>query len=368
MPVNAMRAWRSVAGLAWLCSAGAAVAQAARTVEVATEFATSSDVQLWQTTVDEKFERGAGSDVTISAVGGGYAIDYQPASFDFHGRATRLRRENLAVQGALRQTVSPTLTLLAGAGAYDGFTNYRSVWLDEYFRQQYAAATSLQGYRVAHPHGFNGSAGARWEYLPASGFAQFNVAWLSDRVAPGYEVDFDGLHRGPDTLNTAAAELQLENIATPRLRTLVTLRAVKTSTREVRLGAELAANCAVGEAWALRAAAGGTRERPTFTAGYASLAIERAVAEGLFLAVSGRVYHDTGEIENALMFTSAAPALTSYQVGLALRHESDRWSWRVAVTPILTRSAPTNPFTDFFQHLYRDRDWTLVQAAVAVAF
>lgn len=360
-----MRGFRLIAGLAALGVSFAAL-RAERSVETSFEAATTSDVALWQAGAVAKFDRRA-AEYTLGLASTLNEIDYRPVPFDFQGYRRNFHRTNLAAQGAVRLQTGRAWTLLGGAGVYSGFTNYRSIWLDEYYRQQYAGLTFLSGYRPAHPRGFNLSAGARWEYLPATGFLQANLSWLQDQVAPGYEIDFDGLHRGQDSLSTAALEVTLENVVTPRLRSLVTLRAVRTTDRQVRVGAELAAHYALGDRWTLRASFGGAHENPTFIARFADLALERELRPHWFLAVTGRVYRDTGEIENALLFTSAAPPLSSRQFGVSLRGEYDRVSWRLSFSPLIARSAPTNPNTDFFQYLYRDRDWTLIRAAVSFA-
>ena len=199
-------------------------------------------------------------------------------------------------------------------------------------------------------------------YRPNTGYAQISISQLQDDIAPGYEIDFDGLLRGQTTLATSALSLSTENILSKRVRSLFTLRASETSERETRYGAEFALNAALGERWIGRAQVGGTKENPQFDAHYANLALEYSVNETVSLYVDGRYYRDTGEIENSL-FTAAAPGATSRKVGLGLKWVGDEWSGRAYIAPISASYEPPLGNVDFFQNLYTDRDWTVFQLA-----
>lgn len=300
------------------------------------------------------------SELALTLGLGSVAIDYVPVSFDFLGRAVGRRETNGQAQGAWRHRAGDRLELLAGAGLRFGHDSYRALWLDEYFRQRFA---TLPGYRRAAPRGFAFSGGTRWEYQAGSGFAQLGYSRAQDDVAPGYEIDFDGLRRGAETLVTDAATLALENVLTPRLRTRVELRAAGTSGRKPRWGAEASARQALGERWILRAEAGGSMERPGFRARFGGLELEFAATATLALFAGAHAYRDTGEIENALLFTSAAPGLRSRRAEIGVRHDGGRLAWRASFGAIRGDFAATNPATDFFQNLYRDRDWRSVRLA-----
>ena len=83
----------------------------------------------------------------------------------------------------MRQRLGERWTLLGSGGLYDGFADYRSRWLDEYYRQQFS---TIPGYQKADPKGFNVSAGLRWEYAPTTAFLQVEGGYLWDQIAPGY--------------------------------------------------------------------------------------------------------------------------------------------------------------------------------------
>ena len=116
-------------------------------------------------------------------------------------------------------------------GGYDGYQDYRSLWLNEFYRQEYP-----DGYIEAEPWGVNVGVGLRWEYAPTTGFLQVYYAWQKDKIAPGYEKKpFEPLARGRDELDTYTASVTLENILTPSFRSQVVGLVMDTTGREFAL-------------------------------------------------------------------------------------------------------------------------------------
>jgi len=303
-------------------------------------------------------------DVSLSA--SDFTFDYKPVDFDFNGSDITRDEQNYALQLNGRKLLNEQTTLLLGAGTYDGFSNYRSAWLDEYYRQQFNDLTGVPGaelYQTASPKGINGNIGLRWMYRPSNAFAQLTVSQLQDDVAPGYEIDFDGLQRGQLALATTAISLSTENILTKRIRSLVSLRASQTSQRSWRYGSEIAFNVALAERWIARLQVGGTTEGPTFDAYYGNLAVEFAINERISMYLDGRYYDDTGEIENSFLFSSAAPGTSSRKFGLGIKWTNETWSGRFYVAPISSHFEAPGGNVDAFQNLYKDRDWTVFQLA-----
>jgi len=338
--------------------------------ETTLELVAAHDITLLQASGSTERKLG-GWDAALSLALNAITIDYQPVPFDFKGHAVTRRELGAALQAAGERPLGDIWTMLASAGGYLGHTNYRSVWLDEYYYQQYADFPAPPGsdiYTKAHPRGISTMLGARWAYHPGSGFAQLTVSRLRDRVSPGYEVDFDGLHKTPEVLRTTALNLDLENILTPWARSLVRLRAALTTEREWRLGAEGRLNLALDDAWTARLHVGYTEEAPRFRATFGGLELERTLSRRLALFAGGKLYSDTGEIENALLFTSSAPPLHTWQFRGGVRWTRDGWSGRLTLGLIRTRYGATNSDTDFFQNLYRDRHWLIGQLALTRSF
>ena len=350
--------------LAFLSAAAAAgeperrIFGATPTAEFGTELLRSSDITLTQAADTLRLDWGE-TEAALTIGFNTLAIDYAPTTFDLFGQERGRRESAVSAQVALRHRAGPWLELLAGLGAQDGFDSYRALWLDEYFSQRFAGRP---GYRRAKPRNAAFSAGARWEYRPSSGFVQLGYSRAQTEVAPGYEIDFDGLRRGAETLVTDSVNLAFENVVTPRLRTRADLRFASTSERDPRWGAEVSCRYALGERWIVRAEAGASDERPTFRAQYGGPELEFVVTETLAFFAGGQLYRDTGEIENALLFTSAAPAARSQRAEIGVRRDGETLSWRVAVGTVRSDFAPTNRDTDFFQNLYRDRHWLTLRA------
>ncbi len=339
-------------------------------LEIGLESVSSGDVRLAQANLQSQF-LSSNLDVGLSASLGRTEIEYQPVDFDFLGREVDIEEHNKAIQINARSQIGEKLWYVGGVGFYDGFTNYRSIWLDEYYRQQFGNLAGVPGaelYVEADPHGINATSGIRWEYLPSSAYAQLTVSQLQDDVSPGYEIDFEGLRRGELVLATSAIALSTENVINMRIRSLVELRGSQTSARDWRYGLGVTLFAALGERWITRWQAGATTEDPQFEAYSGSVAVEYQVSESVSAYLDLSYYDDTGEIENAFLFTSAAPGLISRKAGIGLRWSGETWSGRLYVAPSSSRYEPTQLNTDFFQNLYANRDWTVAQIAFGRSF
>jgi hypothetical protein len=321
------------------------------------------DIQLTQSSL--AFRRTQGRfEFTTSIALNNIDLDYQPASFDFLGSSTSVDEHRFGGAIATRTRLLDSATLLLSGAAYTGFPDYRTAWLNEYYRQQFGA---LPGYQEARPSGESVTLGLRIEYLPTVAFIQGDISFLKDTIAPGYEIDFEGLRRGRPNLYTASYHVAFENVLHRRVRVLNEARLTETTDRESRYSYQGSLNVALGDRWVARVFGGYAEERPTFQAFYAGGTLEFEPNPGWLLSVSGRYYSDTGEIENSL-FSSAAPGLTAWQFGFGVRRVWDRHSIKVFAAPYFTRFEPAGIGTAFFENLYSNRDWALLQAAYTVDF
>ena len=324
----------------------------------------SSDILLTQSGVNYGQSRPS-TEWNLGFSYGSIDFDYRPVSFDFLGSPVDVLEDRLAAQANWQGKRSERLTVLGSAGLYDGFTDYRSAWLNEYYRQQFS---TLPTYQRADPKGWNFSAGLRWEYLPSTSFLQADLAYMRDNIAPGYEIDFDGLFRGRETLRTYAVSLSSENILTPRFRALNQVYLLDTTERELRFTYQTSLNWALGERWVWRSYAGLTLEDPDFEAYFVGSTMEYEYTPTLLLGVNGRFYRDSGEIENSLLFSAAAPRIYNYQAGFSLRWLKGESVLKITAAPYFMRYAPTSLGTAFFSNLYKDRDWGIAQIAYSVNF
>jgi len=329
---------------------------------VAFEAMLSSDIQLTTTTFDYGQQQG-GTEWNIHYTYSTYGEDYAPfKQFDFLGSAERLDEDYHSGGASVRQKLGDRFTLSGSGGFYSGFTDFRSLWLANYYKQQF---NFVPGYSRPDPQGFNASTGLRWEYQPTTGFIEATFLYANDEIAPGYEFEptlGQAVH-GRDILHTYSPSLKLENVLTTRVRTLNEFQLTLTSDRQPRYAYRGAVNVALGERWVWRVTGGYTQEDPTLRAWHVGATLECEVAPRWLVSVSGLYYRDTGEIENSLFISTAAPGLRTWQGGIGLRYAGVKSSFHIAFAPVWSEYDPVQVGTRPFTNLYRDRTWYSVQAA-----
>lgn len=337
--------------------------------EAAFEAMLAPDIQITSTALSYSQKQG-GTDWKINYTHNTLGEDYEPfVLFDFLGFPERLEESFDSAQISLRQKLGNSLTVSAAGGGYAGFTDFRSLWLANYYKQQFAPF--FPGvYEQPDPKGLNVNGGLRWEYQPATGFVEATLFYARDEIAPGYDRDLitgDAI-RGNSSLHTYAPALKFENILSRRMRLLNEWQLTFTSRREPRYGYRGSLNVALGERWVWRTTGGYTREDPELRAWFAGSTLEFEITPKWLVNITGLYYHDTGEIENSAFISTAAPGIQTRQAGLGLRYAGDASTFSISVAPIAADYAPVEVGTRPFAQLYRDRDWISVQAAWAITF
>ncbi len=335
--------------------------------EVAFEAMLTSDLDITSTAVSYGQQHG-GTEWRVSYTHSTIGLDYEPYGlFDFLGYAERVEERYNGGQLRLRQAFAGPLTATIVGGGYAGFTDCRSAWLANYYQQQFSF---VPGYKAPDPGGYNVAASLRWEYQPATGFAEASFLYAHDDIAPGYEYDplIPALVEGPAQLDTYAPALKLENVLTRRIRLLNEFQLTLTTGRESRYAYRNSINVALGERWVWRTLGGYTREDPALRAWFTGATLEFELTSRWWVNASGLFYHDTGEIENSAFLSTAAPGQQTWQAGLGLRYVGHRATFSVAVAPVFQNYEPVEVGTRPFTHLYQDRTWISVQAAWAVVF
>jgi hypothetical protein len=303
-----------------------------------------------------------------------FDMDYQPFTpVDFFGFREDLHEDRLTGQVGLRQRLAERFTFLAAGGIYEGYPDYRRVWIANRYRQKYDHPNfpRVAGYERPDPKGHNLSIGTRYEYLPATGFAELKLGYAHDQTAPGYEDGLDAngqflLLKGREQLDSKSLALTFENVLTKRLRGLNEFGVSDTTGREPRFTYEGSLNIALAERWVLRGYGGLAIESPKFDGHFFGLTAEFEVTPNLLLSFTGRYYRDSGEIENSLPVTSAAPPLRSWGVGAGLRYHWSRASLKLCAGPFWTDYMRQPGIAEEFTFLYKDRNWVLVQLAFSV--
>lgn len=295
-------------------------------------------------------------------------LDYKPNSIaDLIGSENDISNNRTAFQLNGRQNVSSSLKVLASGGYYDGFTGYRSFWLDEYYRQQFS---QLPGYQKADPHGLNISTGFRWEYLPAAGFLELTATYQRDVIAPGYDRPlFQELERGRDTLITRSIGLTLENVLTPRLRSLLRYQMTDTTGRSLRQSYSGSLNWALSENWVVRSTVGVTTEQDGFRSIGFGESLEYDLGRRWYFGLGGHYYLDNGDVENSLFVVStAAPDLETIQATASLKWLRENMSFRVEAGPYLTKYDAPDTLVAPFANLYSERSFLRVGFAFSLTF
>jgi peroxiredoxin len=339
------------------------------TRDVSVDFATllASDITLTDELMEYRETRPV-SEFTLSLSHGHTGLHYQPDSLI--EQAKNVDNDRFTLQTCYHLHLNDTLTGSLGGGGYSGYMDYRSLWLNEHFRQLYSMRP---GYEAADPWGANAAGGLRWEYLPAAGFVQGDLTYQHDVISPGYDVSLATfplkLDRFRSNYETVSGKLSLENVLTRRMRALQELQVTGTTDRQLRYTLQSSLNFAVAEHWVAKLAVTGTEETPRFQAAAVSLTMERDWKETWFVSLMGRGYRDNGEVENALLAeNTASPPLESYQTGLGLRWQGRQNSLKLFAGPCFSRYQQSGPSFDTFPNLYQNRNWVAVQFAFAREF
>jgi thiol-disulfide isomerase/thioredoxin len=331
------------------------------TRELHSDFAAlcSSDVLLTDTVIEYRQTRSAQWAMSLSH--GYIGLHYKP-QYTTVEQKTDVEENRFGAQVRGRFPVNERLALTVGGGGYDGYTDYRSLWLNEHYRQLFGP---VAGYEKAEPWGLNVFSGLRWEYRPATGFLQTDISYQYDVVAPGYEKKIGvPLIRMRDQYDTVSGRLTLENVLTKRLRALQEFQITSTTDRELRYALQSSLNCALGEQWVLRLVAAGALEEPGFNAWSVSATLERDWNETWFVSVFGRYYKDTGQLLEGQPGSAASPPVATMMTGVGLRWQGKRASVKIVAGPYFNWYSAGPTVTDF-TNLYRDRDWFSVQFAFA---
>jgi thiol-disulfide isomerase/thioredoxin len=337
----------------------------AQTMEAGMEIMSGDDIILTDSVARYKLQTPR-FEVDVSLGLKTFSLDYEPfAAFDVIGRPQHLRENQYSGGLAVRHKWSDSLTQVTSFGAYDGFTDYRSLWLSSYYRQQF---DSFPEYELPDPRGFNAATGWRWEYRPTVGFLDVNFFYGNDAIAPGYDLPDSSpqnptpaLERGREFLHTYSPSLRFENVLTSRLRLLNEFQLTVTSGRDPRYSYRSGLNVALAEKWVMRLNGGYANEDPSLIAWYAGWTVEYSFTPRWVVGLTGRFYRDTGEIENSRLISTAAPALDTFEIGFGLRYEGRRSIFKLYAAPHYAYYDRVDIGTAPFTNLYRSRNFGLFQ-------
>lgn len=287
-------------------------------------------------------------------------VDYrEPGTF-----ATARSEANLLGQLDLSWEPHPEWEVTTLVRAYEGFPDYRAVWIAEYYEQLFGF---VPGYRTADPGGWAVGAGVAWQVDPGATRVSIDLGFGRDEIVEGWEFGPGRAVPGRSELETLSAGATWEQAVNGWLKSETSVRIQKVTAREPRWQVQSQWAAALSVAWTLQADAGLTRERPHFEAYYAGALLDYEFQPGWHLAVGTRYYEDSGEIESS-GFSTAAPGMQSFEVMASLLVETDDLAVRLSGGFYNSDFEPLDPTNDFFANLYRDRDWWLTRLAVSYRF
>lgn len=357
LAVAAGRAW--LAGVSLLVADGEVLSAQDFMVSASGEWLSASDVSLLDTDLTFRW-RTVEREISGTLGWAPIEMDYLPSAMNLIGRPAELEDTRESWQFTWREALEATWRWNVSAGGYTGFTDYRSLWLEEYYRQLFSG---VKGYWPADVGGTNASFGGTYEYLPQCGMINWSVAWQGDDVSPAYEKIIGGpLVRGLSRYETWRVGLGSEHVLHPRLRFKQDAAAYQTTARDWRYVYRGETAWAMTDEWAMRAAVDGSREGG-FHSGALTLLVERDWNAEWFLGFQVRAYRDNGQVIDPTLVSASSPPLDTLQLQLTLRHAGPRFIWRLAVGPYLTRYGALGAGNRTFETLYRDRDWLSLQAA-----
>ena len=291
-----------------------------------------------------------------------YEIDYSPVLF---GTNQHLSENTETFSVSLTRKLNPhwsgTLTL----GAYDGFAEYRSIWIAEFYKQFYGAFSS---YYDPDPHGQSVNLSAEWDYLPGSGLATFGLGFGRDEIAPGWSFDsaLGKPEPGRESLDTFSANILVEQALNPWLKTDLALTYRQTSERDPRFGIVNTWIAAAGPV-AFRLTGGLTSEAPSFDAAYGSALVEWNFHPQWSARLGYRAYTDNGEIESS-GFNALAPPLNSTEVFTSLLWDNGEFAILGSVGLLDSDYDDLSEDNEFFGNLYRDRQWWSFRLSASYRF
>jgi len=299
-----------------------------------------------------------------------YDVDFVPNALSAGiSRPASLSEDRRGVDLSLTQSLSPRWEGTLSANVMEGFSDFRALWISEYYRQLFSG---FSAYTNPDPGSHGASAALVWEAVPQNVFLDLTFGGSQERTAPGYERIIGpggGLEKDEELLNAWFATLGAEHFLSPRIRYRHELAFTTITGRDNRFSYRGQLNWAIADEWVSRSEFSHLREGSEFYAWSVGSSIERDWNERWFAGLSLRFYKDNGQLENALFtVTSAAPPLQSYRLTASLRYVSERFSLFLYAGPYVSDYGDPGDDIAPFANLYQDRDWVHAGIRLAVPF
>lgn len=296
-----------------------------------------------------------------------HSVDYSdPTGFtqDRHLH-TQTNEGSLTLSRRFGEKVEVSLS----GSVYDGFADYRSVWLSEYYRQNAGFLYPDEGYENTDPGGYSISLGATWDLNPGVTRLTASLGYSSNDIAPGWFFNPDtGLADSSDPqLDTFSASVAWEQAINGRTRNQLSLRFSQITDRRLRIQLRETIAYALTDRIVLRGEAGYSEERPDFQSYYGGLTFSYEITPQWQVSLAGRFYHDSGEVV-AGNFNSAAPEVDTRELSASLYWQGLSTSARISVGLFSSDFGTVDIVNRPFEALYSDRDQLATRIAVTHTF
>ncbi len=264
-------------------------------------------------------------------------------------------------------TLRSNLRLTASGRHSDGFSDHRSLWISEFYRQSFQFFPS---YEEADPRSYSASIGLEWDYQANSTLA-ITAGVSRSNIVAGISIDplnFDDVVIGEDELDTLSGSLRWETVINSRLKTQQTLRFSKTDGRDLRSQLQSDWAFAITDQWTIRAQFGAAHEDPSFEAFYGGLTLVYELNRNWQFDFGFRKYDDTGEV-NSSNFNTSAPGFSSSELSFGVLWRGGSTSIRASVAMYDTEFDNIQVIENrVFGGLYQDRDFVAARLAISHQF
>ncbi len=288
-------------------------------------------------------------------------------------RATRRTEESWSGGLTLSLDLNDSLSTTFGFTAYEGYADYQSVWISEYYDQRFGIPFA-SSYETASPRGIGFQTGLVWDDSYGMGRFSATFALSEDDIVPAWSPALSG---GPnptliaeptiESFTTYSGVLTWEKAINPDLKSHLTLRYVDITARDPRIQINSQWAWAINGDFTLRAHLGAAREGSDFDALFGGLALHYDISPQWSASLSGRLYRDTGEIVSA-GFNTAAPELNSSEISASLAWSGPSTTIRLGVGLYETDYDEPDEDNQFFADLYADRDFLLGRISLSHTF
>lgn len=291
-----------------------------------------------------------------------YRESYVPVLF---GTDETLTEQTLQATLGLTREWSKAWSGTLSLSAYDGFSDYRSIWISEYYSQLFGAFST---YQAPEPYGYSISAAPSWSYLRGSGTAKLSVFYAVDEIAPGWSFDSAAGVPAPgdDLLETFGASFTIDQAVNPWLKGRLMVSARNTEDRDPRLG--------VVNSWAatkgplsMRVTGGYSEESPSFDSSHVAAILEWNFLPEWSANIGVRTYRDSGEIQSS-GFNALAPPVETSEIFGGLTWDKGDLTVSAGIGFLESDYDPLSEDNEFFGNLYKDRDWLTFRFAASYKF